>query len=69
MEIYRDLEQDSQPFIFFVIYEWAQKAGSFVPFRPFQPSLMFVSKAGAYLSEAIFRCPIFGTFLALPTNI
>ncbi len=27
-----------------------------VPVRPYQPSLMFASNAGAYLSEAPFRC-------------
>jgi hypothetical protein len=34
-----------------------------IPGKPFQPSLMFSSKAGAYLSEAHFR------LLALPTKI
>jgi hypothetical protein len=34
-----------------------------IPGKPFQPSLMFSSKAGAYLSEAPFR------LLALPTKI
>ncbi len=34
--------------------EWAQYARMFVPGRSFQPSIMFVSKAGAYLSEAPF---------------
>jgi hypothetical protein len=28
----------------------------FVPFRPFQPSLMFMSKARAYPGEAPFKC-------------
>jgi hypothetical protein len=28
----------------------------FVPRQPFQPSLMFVGKAGAYPSEAPFIC-------------
>jgi hypothetical protein len=28
----------------------------FVPWKPLQPILMFVSKAGAYPSEAPFRC-------------
>ncbi len=27
-----------------------------VPDKPFQPSLMFAGKAGAYPSEAPFRC-------------
>ncbi len=37
---------------FFVTYEWAEYAGVFVPGRPLQPSVMFVSKARAYLSVA-----------------
>ncbi len=37
-----------------------------VPGRPFQPNLMFVSKAEAYLSKAPFTN---STLLALPTNI
>jgi len=32
----------------------------FVPGKPFQPSLMFVSKAGAYLNEAPLRCSTLG---------
>jgi hypothetical protein len=28
----------------------------FVPGKPFQPSLMFAGKAGAYPNEAPFRC-------------
>jgi hypothetical protein len=38
----------------------------FVPGKPFQPSLMFVGVAWAYLSEAPFRC---STLLASPTNV
>ncbi len=41
----------------------------FVIVRPFQPSLMFVMKAGAYPSEAPFRCAILDRLLVLPTNI
>jgi hypothetical protein len=41
----------------------------FVPGKLFQTSLMFVSKAGAYLREAPFRCSIIGLALALPQNI
>ncbi len=52
-----------------IIYECLQKARVFVPGRPFQPSLMFVVKAGAYLSEAPLRCSILSRLLALPTNI
>ncbi len=33
---------------------------AFVPGKPYQPSLMFVGKAGAYLSEATFRCSTLG---------
>ena len=36
----------------------------FVPGKPFQPSVMFTGKAGAYPSEAPFRCPTQG-YLAL----
>jgi len=32
----------------------------FVPGKPFQPSLMFASKAGAYPNEAPFRCSTLG---------
>jgi hypothetical protein len=32
----------------------------FVPDSPFQPSLIFESKAGAYLREAAFRCVTLG---------
>jgi hypothetical protein len=32
----------------------------FVPDKPFQPSLMFVGKAGEYPSEASFRCSTLG---------
>jgi len=35
----------------------------FVPGKPFQPSLMFAGKAGAYQTKAPFR------LLASPTNI
>jgi hypothetical protein len=35
---------------------------------PFQPSLMFAGKAGAYSSEAPFRCSTLGYPLASPTN-
>jgi len=28
----------------------------FVPGKPFQPSIMFAGKTGAYPSEAHFRC-------------
>jgi hypothetical protein len=41
---------------FFVSYERAKKARVFVPGKPFQPSLMYLSKDGAYLDEATFRC-------------
>ncbi len=34
----------------------------------FNTGLMFASKAGSYLFEAIFINPFFGRLLALPTN-
>ncbi len=37
----------------------------FVPGKPFQSSLMFAGKAGAYLKGA----PLYGRLLASPTNI
>jgi hypothetical protein len=37
-----------QHFIFFVTYELAQQARVFVTSKPFQPSLIFKGKAGAY---------------------
>jgi len=39
-----------------VIYGFPEEAKVFVPGKPFQPSLMFAGKAGAYPSEASFRC-------------
>ncbi len=48
----------SQHFIFLVTYKGAQYARVFVPGRLFQPSIMFASKAGAYLSETSFTCSI-----------
>ncbi len=41
-----------------VIYDFHNKV--FVPGKPFQKSLMFVSKAGAYPSEAPFRFSTLG---------
>jgi len=32
----------------------------FVPGKPFKPSLIFAGKAGAYPSEAPFRCSTLG---------
>jgi hypothetical protein len=43
-----------------LIYDYLQLARLFVPGKPFQPSLMFFSKAKACLSEAHFRCPTLG---------
>ncbi len=37
-----------------------RKFAVFVPSKPFQPNLMFVSNAGAYLSKASFRCCTLG---------
>jgi hypothetical protein len=48
-----------------VSYAYAKKAREFVPVKPFQPSLMFSGKAGAYLSEAPFRCSTQGEALGL----
>ncbi len=46
-----------QHFIFFVIYEWAQKACVFVPSRLFHPSLIFVGKVRCSpYSRASERC-------------
>ncbi len=55
-----------QHFIFFLTYKWAQQARVIVPGKPFQPSLMFLSKARAYHSEVpstLEQAP------CLPTNI
>ncbi len=37
-----------------VIYKFLWYAGVFVPGKPFQPSLLFAGKAGAYPSEVPF---------------
>jgi hypothetical protein len=37
----------------------------FVPGKPFQPSLMFASKAGAYMNEAPFSCFTIGSMFFL----
>jgi hypothetical protein len=49
-----------------VIYECSLKARVFVPGKPFQPSLIFVSGAKAYPREAPFRCSIVGSTPAGP---
>jgi hypothetical protein len=41
----------------------------FVPRKPFQPSLMFASKAGAYLSGEPLGMYYYGRVLASPENI
>ncbi len=41
----------------------------FVSGNPFNSSLMYASKAGAYPSEAPFMYAILGRLLGLPTNI
>ncbi len=43
-----------------IIYEWAKYARVFVPCKAFQTSLIFAYKAGAYTSEAPFRCSTLG---------
>jgi len=50
----------SQHFLFFVTYNWTQYSRVFVHDASFQPSLMFVSKVRAYLSEAHFRWSTLG---------
>ncbi len=40
--------------------EFLQYTRAFVPGKPFQPSLMFVGKAGAYLSGAPFQWTTLG---------
>jgi hypothetical protein len=39
-----------------VSYKFVYYASAFVPDKPFQPSLMFSGKDGAYPSKAPFRC-------------
>ncbi len=41
----------------------------FVSAKPFQPSLKFLSKAGAYPTEETFRRLLYGRLQALNTNI
>jgi len=41
-----------------VIYKCLQYARGFIPGRPFQPNLKFVSNAGAYLSEDLLGVPL-----------
>ncbi len=43
-----------------VIYEWSKQARALVPNRPFQPSLMFAAKAGAYPRADHLKCALFG---------
>ncbi len=52
-----------------VSYDFSYQARAFVPGKPFQPSLMFAGKAGAYPSEAPLGAPHKGRLLASPTNI
>jgi hypothetical protein len=51
--------------LFSLIYYWQvrpikEHLKAFVPDKPFQPSLMFAGKAGAYQNEAPFRCYTLG---------
>ncbi len=39
----------------FITYKWTEKARVFGPGKPFQPGLMFASKAGAYSSGTLYR--------------
>jgi hypothetical protein len=43
-----------------VIYGFLYSAIVFVPGKPFQPSLMFAGKVGAFLSGALERCSTLG---------
>ena len=43
-----------------VIYKFSYSVRVFVPGKIFQPSLMFVGKAGAYPVEEPFRCSTLG---------
>jgi hypothetical protein len=52
-----------------VIYRFSLKAKEIVSGKPFQPSLMLVSKVGTYPSEAPFRCSTLGRLLVSPANI
>jgi hypothetical protein len=47
----------------------SKKARVFVRVKLFKPSIMCVGKVRAYLSEAPFRLSLWGTLLALLTNI
>jgi len=51
----------------FIIYKSSYKSTVLVPGQPCQPSLMFMSKAGAYPSEAYTL--LYGRLLTLTTNI
>ncbi len=55
--------------IIYVTYHSAQYARLFVPGRPLQLSLIFVSKARAYPSEEPLGVPLHGKLLGLFTNI
>jgi len=56
-------------FIVFLNNKWAQWNRVLFPGRLFHPSLMFVSKAIAYLSKKLSTAALWGWLLALPTNI
>ncbi len=49
--------------------DFHNKLDCFVPGKPFQPSLMFVGKAGAYRVKHLSISTLEGRLLALPTNI
>ncbi len=51
-----------------VINEFSEYARVLVSGKPIQPSLMFLSKAGAYTSEAPFRCRPYPQTLDLAGN-
>ena len=50
-----------------VIYEFSQYDRVFVSGTPFQPSLMFAAKAGAYPSGAPSGAPLLVSFITLAT--
>jgi hypothetical protein len=56
-------------FYFICNLRMGNKASVFVPGRPFQPSLMFENKTGAYPIEAPFKCSTLRLTPGLTTNM
>jgi hypothetical protein len=46
--------------IFITLAPWANPINFFTAVKPFQPSLMFLGKAGAYPCDAPFKCSTLG---------